>query len=840
MNHIDELNESLPSDLEERTRLIGGEGVDSDGEFVLYWMRTAIRTDENPALNVAIEYANRLELPILVYQGLSERYPYASDRHHTFILQGARDVQRAFGDKKIAYLLHVERPGYRGPHLRTLAQRAAVVITEDMPTEPLRSWTVALSRVLTCSIFAVDTACVVPMQLVGKSYERAFAFRNATKKLYAERVSSGPSDFQPITAPPSSFDLPFEPIDLQRRDIASLVSQCEIDHSIGPVPHTPGGSIAGYERWQHFKENGLSSYGRRRNNPLIDGVSRMSPYLHYGMVAPTRIAREAAAEKSKGAEKFLDELLIWRELAYVFCHYRRDHGRISAIPNWARETLREHENDPRELLSWETISRGRTSDSIWDSAQRSLLIHGELHNNVRMTWGKAFLEWTPDANRALARLIDLNHRYALDGRDPASYGGILWCLGQFDRPFSPSQPVFGTVRTRSTQQHARRLDPVAYRRKVTRPLWEPTPKVAVIGAGISGLICARTLADHGCDVAVYEKSRGVGGRMSTRRVDNILSFDHGAQYFTTRDVRFKRYVRSWVDDGLVQPWNGRIVVVENGVVKAEKTADNRYVAVPGMSSLAKHLASDLSVQFETRVAPPNRCGDKWLLTNDDGVELGQFDVVVVAVPSHQAATLLTAAPLLSELSSSVKMSGCWALMLAFEETLGLGFDGAFVRESPLSWIARNNSKPGRDSRGETWVVHSTPEWTGSHIDDSPERVRQSLLDEFWTAVGRRRVDPMQLDTQRWRFAIPEFTARPGSGVRQNGGRHESLRDFTTTVTDRCLFDDRQWIGACGDWCAGPRVEAAFLSGMAIAGRILGRLNATGSRTRERGQQLALF
>ena len=144
------------------------------------------------------------------------------------------------------------------------------------------------------------------------------------------------------------------------------------------------------------------------------------------------------------------------------------------------------------------------------------------------------------------------------------------------------------------------------------------------------------------------------------------------------------------------------------------------------------------------------------------------------------------------------------------------------------------------ARGETWVVHATPEWTEAHIDDSPEQVRQWLLDEFWTAVGRQRLEPMHLDTQRWRFAIPELTVGSGSGSRQESGGHGSLGNFTTTVTDRCLFDDRQWIGACGDWCAGARVEGAFLSGMAIAGRILGRLSATTFKTPERGQQLALF
>ena len=257
MVHTDELKDSLPSALKERAQLLGPEDVDCSGEYVLYWMRTAIRADENQSLCVAIEFANRLDLPLLVYQGLSERYPFASDRHHTFILQGARDVQHAFAEKNIAYALHVERSGHRGLLLKTLAQRAAVVVTEEMPTEPLRSWTARLSRAIRCSVFAVDTACVIPMRLVGKSFERAFEFRNATKKLYAKRVSVGPTDYHLTTASPSSIDLPFEPVDLLSTDIASLVSQCEIDHSIGPVPHTSGGSVAGYGRWQEFKENGI-------------------------------------------------------------------------------------------------------------------------------------------------------------------------------------------------------------------------------------------------------------------------------------------------------------------------------------------------------------------------------------------------------------------------------------------------------------------------------------------------------------------------------------------------------------------------------------------------------
>ena len=168
---------------------------------------------------------------------------------------------------------------------------------------------------------------------------------------------------------------------------------------------------------------------------------------------------------------------------------------MNAIPEWARQTLADHRSDRRpQIYSWETLARGQTGDKLWDAAQRSLLMHGELHNNVRMTWGKALLNWTPDAETALAMMLDLNHRYALDGRDPASYGGILWCLGQFDRPFKPPRPIFGMVRSRSTREHAQRLDTDLYLQQTTRALTGTEVRVAVVGAGMSGLICAPRLA----------------------------------------------------------------------------------------------------------------------------------------------------------------------------------------------------------------------------------------------------------------------------------------------------------------------------------------------------------
>jgi len=294
---------------------------------------------------------------------------------------------------------------------------------------------------------------------------------------------------------------------------------------------SPGGSTAGYHRWEQFKRHGLQNYARTRNDAAVAfpaGVSRMSAYLHHGQVSPFRIAREAASAKAEGADKFLDEMLIWRELAHNFCFYHRLPGAIAALPAWAAKTLADHRRDLRQsVYTWEQMARATTGDPLWDAAQKSLLIHGELHNNLRMTWGKAILQWTRSPEEALQMMIDLNHRYALDGSDPNSYGGILWCLGLFDRPFQPEKPVIGTLRPRSTRSHAARLDLRKYTTKIAEPATSAPVRVAVIGAGLSGLIAARTLADHVHRVQVFEKARAPGGRMSTRRM-NSYAFDHGA------------------------------------------------------------------------------------------------------------------------------------------------------------------------------------------------------------------------------------------------------------------------------------------------------------------------
>ncbi|MBN8231358.1 FAD-dependent oxidoreductase [Corallococcus macrosporus] len=324
----------------------------------------------------------------------------------------------------------------------------------------------------------------------------------------------------------------------------------------------------------------------------------------------------------------------------------------------------------------------------------------------------------------------------------------------------------------------------------------PLPRVVVIGAGMSGLALARVLTGAGFGVRVLDKGRGPGGRLSTRRSADGGTFDHGAQYFTARDPLFRELVDAWVAEGVVAEWHGRIGTLTRGTVTPAKESV-RYVGVPGMSAVAKALADGLDVRVGVRVARVAREGQGWRLTSETGEDLGLAEVVVAAVPAPQAVPLLAGAPALAAQAETARLSPCWAVMARFEEPVAVELDGAFVEDSPLSWVARDTSKLGR-APGERWVLHGSPEYSASHLEETAEEMAPKLVEAFGKALGRE-VRAVEAVAHRWRFAMPSPPLETSS-----------------------LFDPAFGLGACGDWCAGPRVEGAFLSGIALARRIAER------------------
>ena len=781
----------LPAWLTERCVALNEHPLRSDRPMVLYWMRIAMRGHDNPALEAALHLAHALDRPLLVYQGLSERYPFASDRHHRFILEGARDVAAELAERGLTYAFHLERPGARGDHLLELAQSSAAVVTEIFPWKPLARWTERVALKADCSVLTVDASCLVPMPTVRAGVcDRAFRFRKATEKRRTQALREAlPGPLSAVTGVLP--ELPFPELDLASADLAALISACEIDHTVAPVPHTRGGTQAGTARWAAFRDDALHRYHRRRNDPLSDGVSRLSPYLHFGQVSPFRIAQEALETGGEGAQKFLDELLVWRELSWSFCFHNPEHETLDALPAWARSDLEAARDDERSMLyDWETLARGRTGDALWNAAQTSLLIHGELHNNVRMTWGKMLPHWTRDPGTALARLIDLNHRYALDGRDPNSYGGILWCLGQFDRPFEPPRPILGRVRARDTAQHGRRLDVATYAARTRRPALTRPPRVAVVGAGAAGLMAARTLQDHGLEVRLFDKGRRPGGRMATRssRQAPELAFDHGVAGFTLADHRLACRIEAWAESGVVAPWRPR----EGGEL---------WTGVPDANALSRYLAADLSLQLACEITQIERQDAHWWLSSADGERHGPFEALILNLPPAQAARLLEPFaenfdPGLTEALTSVPMLPCWSAMAVVERGFDPGFDRLERSTGAIALACREASKPERTDRG-CFTFLTAPDFAQAELEASPAAVAAVLAPEISALLGRHiKADGVRC--HRWRFA-------------RAVARAESSLDLPAVG-----------LYFCGDWCSRESdLEGALLSGSATAGRLLG-------------------
>lgn len=476
----------------ERILAANGAPVRPERELVLYWMIANRRARSNPALERSVEIARSLGKPLVVLEALRCDYPWASDRLHAFVLEGMADNARRLAGRALHHPYVEPSRGAGKGLVAALAARACAVVTDDWPAFFLPRAVEAAARALDVRLEAVDGSCLVPFRLAGRDYPYAHAYRRHLQKTLPRFLDLLPAR-DPLARArlPALARLPAEilrrwpaakPRDLERP--GRLLARLPVDHDVAPVPSRRGGSAAAGRRLRAFLDRGLPRYAEERNDPDAGASSGLSPWLHFGHLSSFEVvravleregwtpgslppkatgAREGWWGLSPGAEAFLDQIVTWRELGFVTCAHLPGHREWGSLPAWARATLERHARDPRTpVYSRADLEGARTHDPLWNAAQRELLREGAIQGYLRMLWGKKILEWTRSPREALATMLELNDRWALDGRDPNSLSGIFWCLGRYDRPWFPERPIFGTVRFMSSDRTARKVELASY------------------------------------------------------------------------------------------------------------------------------------------------------------------------------------------------------------------------------------------------------------------------------------------------------------------------------------------------------------------------------------------
>ena len=460
------------------------------------------RVTWNFALDRAVEWAEKLQKPLVVLEALRCGYPWASDRIHRFVIDGMAENACWFEGTDVLYYPYLEPTPNAGKGLlAALASRACVVVTDEFPC-------FFLPRMVASG----GSASPSPHGSGGLEWPASAAASRASlsnrvcfSPVLAKRASAtfdGLSQGQCTLEREAAESKSSSPEVVKRWPKASprllnsgdrVLTGISLDHEIHPVD-TRGGSTPAQVLLRDFLRNKLGTYADARNQPGQQATSELSPYLHFGHISvhqvfseitgqqawsPDHLALRAMGSRtgwwglSHATEAFLDQVVTWRELGLNFCQTRNDYDQFESLPAWALKTLRLHARDERSYVyTLEKFERAKTHDPLWNAAQTQLVREGRIHNYLRMLWGKKILEWTRSPQKALEIMVELNNKYALDGRDPNSYSGIFWCLGRYDRPWGPERPVFGTVRYMSSENTARKFNIREYVRKYSSSSYE--------------------------------------------------------------------------------------------------------------------------------------------------------------------------------------------------------------------------------------------------------------------------------------------------------------------------------------------------------------------------------
>ncbi len=444
---------------------------DANGRCVVYWMQRAQRALDNPALDVAVEAANALKVPAVVFFAPIPFYPHANLRHYKFLEQGIPDIARGCAERNIAFVLR----RYPDHSLVTFCDQVkpVLVIGDENPMREPRAWRDKAAKKLNVPLWTVDADVIVPSKLLEKEQYAARTIRprlNAQLKQFLVPQANARAKV--------SADLPSY---IQSLPLTTDITEgWKIDRSVKPVDSFAGGTGEALCLLKEFTNAKLKRYPERHGKPEIDGTSRMSPYLHFGHISPITIALavEHADVPRATKDAYLNELFVWRELAINFVTFNPLYDSIESAPDWAHKTLAEHARDKRPILyTREQLEFAQTHDELWNAAQLQMLHAGWMHNYMRMYWAKKILEWSKSPAVAYQNAVYLNDKYFLDGRDPNGYAGVAWTIaGKFDRPWF-ERPIFGMIRYMAESGAKKKFDTDRYISQMNELAGETQPKL---------------------------------------------------------------------------------------------------------------------------------------------------------------------------------------------------------------------------------------------------------------------------------------------------------------------------------------------------------------------------
>ena len=431
----------------ERLKVLNKHDNVNKPEYVLYWMQASQRIEYNHALAYAIDLANKQNLPLMVCFGISKNFPEANLRHYKFMLEGLKELELEFKKLGITFVMAIEDPDALAIKL---SKKAYTVICDAGYTKIQRLWRKNVAMNSHSPVIQVETDVIIPIEEASQKEEYSAAtirskINSAMTKYFAPLKKRAIKNKTKI-----------------KHNINTNLNALKVDKEVKPSTIYKGGTLSALKLLKEFIAKRLNDYDKLKNEPGLDYLSGLSPYIHFGQISTLHIAMLLKDINTQKKQAFLEELIVRRELAFNFVYYNNDYDNYKCLPEWAKKTLTKHKKDQRSYLySLQELEQAKTHDVYWNTAQKQMLISGKMHGYMRMYWGKKIIEWSKTPEEAYKTALYLNNKYELDGRDPNGFAGVAWCFGKHDRPWI-ERSIFGTVRYMNDKGLERKFDMERY------------------------------------------------------------------------------------------------------------------------------------------------------------------------------------------------------------------------------------------------------------------------------------------------------------------------------------------------------------------------------------------